>query len=250
VVEGEEVLIGNQPFLAGYSIAVPQEAEDRIAALQDEGRPLSWSPPAGGSRASSPSPTPSSRRRRAPSRTLKKMGLAVAMITGDNPRTANAIARQIGIEDVHAGVLPQEKAQEVRALQERGRSWRSWATGSTTPRRSRRRMSGSLSGAGPTSPSKSGDIVLIRDDLTDAVAAVELSRKVMSRIKQNLFWAFAYNSALIPLAAGVLYPFFGITFRPELAALAMALSSVTVVSLSLLLKTYIPPAKRGVTIGG
>ncbi|PKL54932.1 MAG: heavy metal translocating P-type ATPase, partial [Methanomicrobiales archaeon HGW-Methanomicrobiales-6] len=100
-------------------------------------------------------------------------------------------------------------------------------------------------GSGTDVAIESGDIVLIRDDLTDAVAAVELSRKVMSRIKQNLFWAFAYNSALIPLAAGVLYPFFGITFRPELAALAMALSSVTVVSLSLLLKTYIPPAKRG-----
>ena len=76
-------------------------------------------------------------------------------------------------------------------------------------------------------------------------AAIELSRKVMSRIKQNLFWAFAYNAALIPLAAGILYPFYGITFQPELAALAMALSSVTVVSLSLLLKTYIPPTKRG-----
>jgi Cu+-exporting ATPase len=100
-------------------------------------------------------------------------------------------------------------------------------------------------GSGTDVAIESGDIVLIRDDLTDAVAAIELSRKVMTRIKQNLFWAFAYNSALIPLAAGVLHPAFGITFRPELAALAMALSSVTVVSLSLLLKTYTPPAKRG-----
>jgi Cu+-exporting ATPase len=82
------------------------------------------------------------------------------------------------------------------------------------------------------------------------VAAIELSRKVMSRIRGNLFWAFAYNTALIPVAAGVLYPFFGITFRPELAGLAMALSSVTVVSLSLLLKGYIPPARRAVSGGG
>jgi Cu+-exporting ATPase len=78
----------------------------------------------------------------------------------------------------------------------------------------------------------------------DALAGVQLSRKVMSRIKQNLFWAFAYNVVLIPVAAGVLYPFFGIIFRPEFAGLAMALSSVSVLSLSLLLKGYVPPAKR------
>ena len=85
--------------------------------------------------------------------------------------------------------------------------------------------------------------MLIKDDLMDAVAAVQLGRKVMSRIKQNLFWAFAYNTALIPIAAGILYPFF--TFKPELAGLAMAMSSVTVVSLSLMLKRYVPPAKKG-----
>ena len=91
---------------------------------------------------------------------------------------------------------------------------------------------------------ESGDIVLMKDDLIDAVAAIQLSRKVMTRIKQNLFWAFAYNSALIPLAAGVLYPAFGLTFRPELAGLAMAMSSVTVVTLSLTLKKFVPQVKK------
>jgi len=84
----------------------------------------------------------------------------------------------------------------------------------------------------------------MKDELMDAVAAVQLSKKVMSGIKQNLFWAFAYNAALIPVAAGILYPFFGITFRPEFAGLAMAMSSLTVVSLSLMLKRYIPPANN------
>ncbi|GAG71821.1 unnamed protein product, partial [marine sediment metagenome] len=84
---------------------------------------------------------------------------------------------------------------------------------------------------------------LIKDDLMDAVAAVQLSNKVMSRIKWNLFWAFAYNTALIPVAAGLLYPFTGITFRPEFAGLAMAMSDVTVITLSLMLKRYLPPAK-------
>jgi Cu+-exporting ATPase len=99
-------------------------------------------------------------------------------------------------------------------------------------------------GSGTDVAIESGDIVLVRDDLLDAVSAVQLSKKVMSRIRQNLFWAFAYNMALIPVAAGVLYPLFGITMRPEFAGLAMAMSSVTIVTLSLMLKGYTPPAKR------
>lgn len=177
---------------------------------------------------------------------LKRKGLSVTMITGDNPRTANAIAREVGIENVHAGVLPGDKAREVRSLQERGEVVAFVGDGINDAPALAQADVGIAIGSGTDVALESADIVLIRDDLTDAVAAIELSRKVMGRIKQNLFWAFAYNSALIPLAAGVLYPFFGITFRPELAALAMALSSVTVVSLSLLLKTYIPPAKRGI----
>ena len=91
---------------------------------------------------------------------------------------------------------------------------------------------------------ESGDIVVMEGDLESVVAAIQFSHKVMGRIKENIFWAFAYNGILIPIAAGVLYPTFGIMFRPELAALAMALSSVTVISLSLLLKRYVPPIKR------
>jgi Cu+-exporting ATPase len=99
-------------------------------------------------------------------------------------------------------------------------------------------------GSGTDVAIESGDIILIKDNLLDAVAAIQLSKKVMARIKGNIFWAFAYNTALIPVAAGLLYPSFGFMFKPELAALAMAASSVTVVSLSLLLKSYMPPAKQ------
>jgi Cu+-exporting ATPase len=99
-------------------------------------------------------------------------------------------------------------------------------------------------GSGTDVAIESGDIVLIRDDLLDAVAGIQLARKVMLRIKQNIFWAFAYNLALIPVASGVLYPFLHVTFKPEWAGLAMAMSSVTVVSLSLLLRKYEPPVKR------
>ena len=101
-------------------------------------------------------------------------------------------------------------------------------------------------GGGTDVAIESGDIVLIKDDLIDSVAAIQLSKKVMGRIRGNIFWAFAYNAALIPVAAGIHYPFFGITFRPELAGFAMALSPVTVGGLPLLLKTYIPEVKSKV----
>jgi Cu+-exporting ATPase len=169
------------------------------------------------------------------------------MITGDNQRTADAIARRIGIKTVIAGVLPAQKEAEVRSLQEKGEVVAFVGDGINDAPALARADVGIAIGSGTDVAIESGDIVLIRSDLVDAVAAIQLSKKVMGRIKGNIFWAFAYNAALIPVAAGVLYPSFGIMFRPELAALAMAASSVTVVSLSLLLKTYIPESKKGST---
>jgi Cu+-exporting ATPase len=178
-------------------------------------------------------------------RQLQAMGIQIVMITGDNKRTADAIARQIGIERVVAEVLPQDKAAEVKALQEKGGIVAFVGDGINDAPALAQADVGIAIGSGTDVAIESGDVVLIKDDLLDSVAAIQLSRKVMSRIKGNIFWAFAYNAALIPVAAGVLYPSFGIMFRPELAALAMALSSVTVVSLSLVLKKYIPEAKKG-----
>ena len=172
------------------------------------------------------------------------MGLKVLMITGDNAKTASSIAQQIGIERVLAEVLPQEKASEVKKLQQEGEVVAFVGDGINDAPALAQADVGVAIGGGTDVAIESGDIVLVKNDLLDSVAAVQLSRKVMARIKQNLFWAFAYNTALIPVAAGVLYPFFGVTFRPEYAGLAMALSSVTVVSLSLLLKRYNPPAKE------
>ena len=176
---------------------------------------------------------------------LAKMGLKVIMITGDNKITANAIARQVGIKNVLAEVLPQDKADEVKKLQEKGEVVAFVGDGINDAPALAQADVGIAIGSGTDVAIESGEIVLIKDDLLDAVAAVQLSKKVMSRIKQNLFWAFAYNTALIPVAAGVLYPFFNITFRPEFAGFAMAMSSVTVVTLSLMLKGYNPPAKQG-----
>jgi len=175
---------------------------------------------------------------------LKKMGLKVAMITGDNDRTARAVASQVGIETVISEVLPQDKSEEVKRLQENGEVVSFVGDGINDAPALAQADVGIAIGSGTDVAIESGDIVLIKDDLMDSVAGVQLSKKVISRVKQNLFWAFAYNVVLIPVAAGILYYPFGIMFRPEYAGFAMALSSVTVVSLSLLLKNYLPPAKK------
>ena len=175
-------------------------------------------------------------------RELVEMKFKVYMITGDNKRTANAIAKQIGIKNVLAEVLPQDKAREVRNLQKNGEIVAFVGDGINDAPALAQANVGIAMGGGTDVAMESGDIVLIKDDIMDAVSGIRLSKKVMGRIKQNLFWAFAYNTALVPLAAGGLHLLFGITFPPELAGGAMAMSSVTVVTLSLMLKKYTPPS--------
>jgi Cu+-exporting ATPase len=244
-VLGEEILVGNRTMMQENGVAVSPEAENRIAVLEHEGKTAILV--AAGSKVAGIigiADTLKETTYDAISQ-LKTMGLSVAMITGDNRRTADAIARQIGIDRVIAEVLPQDKAAEVKSLQEKGKKVAFVGDGINDAPALAQSDVGIAIGSGTDVAIESGDIVLIKDDLLDAVAAIQLSKKVMGRIKGNIFWAFAYNTALIPVGAGVLYPFFGLTFKPELAALAMALSSVTVVSLSLLLKRYIPDAKKG-----
>ena len=241
----EAVLVGNRAFLLEKSVKIPAETETRITTLEQQGK-TAVLVAAGGeiagiiAIADTLKPTTKDAIAR-----LRGMGIGVAMITGDNRRTAEAIARQVGIGTVIAEVLPQDKEAEVKALQANGEVVAFVGDGINDAPALAQADVGIAIGSGTDVAIESGDIVLIRDDLLDAVAAIQLSKKVMGRIKGNIFWAFAYNAALIPVAAGVLYPTFGITFRPELAALAMAASSVTVVSLSLLLKRYIPEAKKG-----
>jgi Cu+-exporting ATPase len=246
-VLGETVLVGNRAFLREKSVTIAGEMETRITALEQEGK-TAVLVAAGGEMAGiiAIADTLKPTTKDAVAR-LRGMGIGVAMITGDNRRTADAIARQVGIETVIAEVLPQDKEAEVKALQAKGEVVAFVGDGINDAPALAQADVGIAIGSGTDVAIESGDIVLIRDDLIDAVAAIQLSKKVMGRIKGNIFWAFAYNAALIPVAAGVLYPSFGISFRPELAALAMAASSVTVVSLSLLLKGYIPEAKKGVT---
>lgn len=166
-------------------------------------------------------------------RELKSMGLKVAMLTGDNRRAALAVARRVGIEHVLSEVLPEDKAREVKRLQDEGFVVAMVGDGVNDAPALAQADLGIAMGSGTDVAIEAGDIVLVKRDLRDVVASVNLSRKTVSKVKQNLFWAFIYNVAAIPVAAGVLYP---LLLPPALAAAIMSLSSVTVVFNSLLLK--------------
>ncbi|MBE2899900.1 heavy metal translocating P-type ATPase [Methanothermobacter thermautotrophicus] len=176
-------------------------------------------------------------------RELDRMGIGTAMITGDNRNTAEAVAREVGIDTVIAGVLPGDKAARVAEFRDGGEGVAFVGDGINDAPALAEADLGVAVGSGTDIAREAGEVVLMGDDPLDVPAALQLAGKVISRIRQNIFWAFAYNVVLIPLAAGALYPL-GIVFRPEYAGMAMALSSVTVVSLSLTLRGYTPPARR------
>ena len=243
-IEGKEVLIGNRVLLKEKNISVPEGVEKDIFQLENEGKTvilIAFNNKIAGMIAITDTLKETTKDA---IQAYKDMKFNIFMITGDNIRTANAIAKQVGVVNLLAEVLPQDKANEVKKLQQKGEVVAFVGDGINDAPALAQADVGIAIGSGTDVAIETGDIVLIKDNLLDAVAAVQLSKKVISRIKQNIFWAFAYNTALIPVAAGVLYPFFGITFRPEFAGLAMAMSSVTVVSLSLMLKKYVPPVKE------
>ena len=175
---------------------------------------------------------------------LKAMGIEVAMMTGDNRRTASVIAQQLGIDRVLAEVLPEDKAKEVAKLQQGGKVVAMVGDGINDAPALAQADIGIAIGSGTDVAIETGSIVLIRDDLRDVVAALQLSKRTMRKIRQNLFWAFGYNTAGIPIAAGILFPFLHVLLPPIVAAAAMAFSSVSVVSNAALLKRYTPEIKR------
>jgi Cu+-exporting ATPase len=241
-IDGEVASVGSGAFFAEKGLRLSDEMERKRSALESEGKTvvlvalerciLGLIAIADTLKTTTPDAI----------KGFKKLGLKVVMVTGDNERTAHAVARQAGIDHVLAEVLPRDKAGAVRRLQEAGNVVAFVGDGINDAPALAQADVGIAIGSGTDVAIESGEMVLIRDDLRDAVSGIELSRKVMARIKQNIFWAFAYNAALIPVASGILYPFFGITLKPEWAGLAMAMSSVTVVSLSLMLKRYRPTA--------
>jgi P-type Cu+ transporter len=237
--KGSTVLLGNRKLMETNNIDIAQ-LEEKMAAFEQQGKTamlLSVDGKAAGLIAVADTLKEHSAEAVA---SLKKMGLEVIMLTGDNKRTANAIAAQVGVDRVLAEVLPSEKANEIKRLQGEGKVVAMVGDGINDAPALAQANIGIAVGTGTDVAVETGGIVLIKNDLRDVVISIQLSQATMRKIRQNLFWAFFYNIILIPMAAGVLYPLLGVIFDPAYAAAAMASSSVTVVTNASLLRRFKP----------
>lgn len=231
VIDGQQAFVGNDKLLADYQISAGMKR--RMAALQDEAKTVVL---VGLAKqiisliAIQDAPKPSSAQAIAD---LKARGLKTVMLTGDNERVANAIAKEVGIDQVIANVLPNEKAEHVKALEQNGKVAFVGDGINDAPALTTANV-GIAMGSGTDIAIESGSIVLVQNDLRGVVKAIDISKKTFSRIKLNLFWALIYNVIGVPIAAGV-FVGFGLQLSPEFAALAMVFSSVSVVTSSLLL---------------
>ena len=239
-LSGEAVLAGNAGYLAQNGVSLAAMGADAHRLAEDGKTPLFFAESGHllGCIAVADVVKPDSAKAIA---ALRRMGRRVVLLTGDNQRTANAIARQIGVDQVIAQVLPQDKAKCVAQLQQQGQRVAMVGDGVNDAPALAQADVGLAIGAGTDIAIESADVVLMKSSLLDIPAAMDLSRAVLRNIKQNLFWAFFYNSIGIPVAAGVLYPALHLTLNPMLAAAAMSLSSVCVVSNALRLRGWKPP---------
>jgi len=254
-INGKQVILGNLKLMQDYKISL-DGFDEKAQQLSREGKTpmfVGVDKTAAGIIAVADTLKPNSK---AAVRELHRLGLEVVMLTGDNRRTAEAIATEVGIDRVLAEVLPENKASEVKRLQQEGKVVAMVGDGINDAPALAQADVGIAIGTGTDIAIEAADVTLMSGDLSGVVTAIALSKRTLRTIKQNLFWAFAYNVILIPIAAGVLYAFFGQTgtpagarfffgdygfLNPILAALAMASSSVTVVSNSLRLRGFKPP---------
>jgi len=233
---GKAILLGNRKLMKKNNISIAQ-LEEKMKALEEDGKTamlMAVDGKAAGLIAVADTLMEYSVEA---VKSLQKMGLEVIMITGDNERTAKAIAKQVGVNRVLAEVLPGDKASEIKRLQDEGKIVAMVGDGINDAPALAQANIGIAVGSGTDVAMETGDIVLVKDDLRDVVISIQLSRATMRKIKQGLFWVFAYNTVLIPVAAEILYP---ILLDPIFAAAAMATSSVSVVTNASLLKRFKP----------
>jgi Cu+-exporting ATPase len=239
IVNGAVVLVGNRKLMEANGIAI-EAAEERVKSLEQEGKTVMLVAVDGKLEGILAVADTVKEGAREAIRRLQSMGLEVVMLTGDNRRTAEAIARKLGITKLLAEVMPAEKARAVRELRGEGKVVAMVGDGVNDAPALAASDVGIAIGSGTDVAKETGGIVLMRSDVNDVAKAIALSRKVVRKIKENLFWAFAYNVILIPVAAGVLYPSFGLLLNPIFAAIAMAASSITVTMNSMLLNRWNP----------
>jgi Cu2+-exporting ATPase len=238
-VDGHEVLVGTRRLLDEHGVDLGSLAAE-LERLLGEGKTLmlvAMDGQAAGVIAAADTVRPSAAQAISE---LREMGIEPVMMTGDNRRTAEAVAKQLGISRVFAEVLPEDKANGVRQLQQEGLFVAMVGDGVNDAPALAQADLGIAIGAGTDVAVETGDVVLMKSDPRDVLAAIQLSKATVRKMRQNLFWAAIYNVVAIPVAAGVLYPAFGILLRPELGALAMSASSITVVSNALLLRREVP----------
>lgn len=252
-ISGKSYFAGNRRFLEENGIGMTKEQEQEMERLAEEGKtPLLFGAKQTGQKtAVSENGTAESgltaiiavadtvkQSSLAAIKELERMHINVIMLTGDNRKTAEAVRKKLGIPEVIAEVLPNEKEQKISALKSQGKKVAMIGDGINDAPALASADVGIAIGAGTDVALESADIILMKNDLRDAVTAIRLSKAVIRNIKENLFWAFIYNSIGIPLAAGVLYPFFGLKLNPMFGAAAMSLSSVCVVANALRLRNF------------
>ena len=235
----KKILLGNRALMRDHKVSV-EKLEGNIERLEKEGKTVLIMAVDGKTVGLLAVSDTIKERSKDAVKTLQEMGLKVVMLSGDTRRTAEAIAKQLGITEVLAEVLPAEKVEEIRKLQNKGRFVAMVGDGINDAPAITQANVGIAIGGGTDIAMEAGDIVLVKDDPRDVAVSIKLSKKTLQKIKQNLFWAFFYNMLTIPLAAGILYPSLGILVRPEIAAATMILSDITVVGNSMLLKRWKP----------